>query len=64
MGGTAQEAVLHELDYCRVVHGRVRNIMPSREWRDDHVRHPEAKLRGETLHGGGIRLLSARVEGS
>src|ERR1700722_1550595 len=63
LGGASDKAVLHKLDDCRVVHRCVRNIMPTREGRDDHVGQPESKLRGEALHGWCVLCIGSRVVG-
>src|ERR1700722_8755019 len=51
----ADKEVLDKSDDRRVIHGYVRNIMPTRERRDHDVRDPEAKLGSKTVFGYDVR---------
>ena len=43
-----------ELDERGVIHRDVRDVMPSGERRDDHIRHADADLRAEAFRGSDI----------
>jgi len=61
MRGATDKAVLDELDHRGVIHWRVRNLMASREGRDDHVRHTETELCGKPLQSRGVPWIGAGV---
>ena len=57
----ADKSVLDKLDHRGVIHGRVRNIVPPRERRDDEIGHAETKLRRKSLHSRGIVRIGAGI---
>src|ERR1700686_817559 len=59
MGGGADKSVLDKLDHRRVVHRGVRNIVPARKRRHDHVRQAKAKLCRKALDSGGVTGIGA-----
>lgn len=61
MRGGSDEPVLNELDDRGVVHGDVRDVVLARERRDDHVRHAEAKLGGESVFCRRVRAFGAGI---
>ena len=61
MRATADKPVLNKLDYRCVVHRCVRNIVPSRERRDDYVWQAETELCCKSLVGRGVSSVGAGV---
>lgn len=51
----SDESIFNKLDNRSVIHRNMRDVVFAREGRNNHVRHPESKLRAKSIYRCSIR---------